>query len=166
MHWRLTQWRSQAAAVVAPGGYMQRLCARQAFQARCWLIAIQNNHSAAGAGCVVAGLASKHNLGPLACACFVGSNRAMGHARRLYESIHPLEEQLVARLDAPLSPLCAVAGLAFDRNADAVSGPWRNFFIGLLGDVAAAEEDVLWPNQVRARLLVPCWCPNQLIPLR
>jgi len=84
------------------------------------------------------------------------------YACRLYESIHPLEEQLVAQLDAPLSPLCAVAGLAFERNADAVSGPWRNFFIGLLGDVAAAEEDVLWPNQVRPRLLEPFQMPVAL----
>ncbi|KAK9824978.1 hypothetical protein WJX81_002512 [Elliptochloris bilobata] len=77
----------------------------------------------------------------------VHQDHATGLAR-LYESIHPLEDDLVAALDTPLTPLCAVAGLAFERNADAVSGAWRNYFIGLLGDVAAAEEDVLWPNQV------------------
>ena len=55
----------------------------------------------------------------------------------------------MAALGAPLAPLCAVAGLAFERHADAVSGPWRNFFVGLLGDVAADEADVLWPNQAR-----------------
>ena len=74
-------------------------------------------------------------------------NRLRDAARRLFESIHPLEDGLVAALDAPLAPLCAVAGLAFERHADAVSGPWRNYFIGLLGDVAADEVDVLWPNQ-------------------
>ena len=60
----------------------------------------------------------------------------------------------MAALGAPLTPLCAVAGLAFERHADAVSGPWRNYFIGLLGDVAADEVDVLWPNQARAA--APC----------
>jgi hypothetical protein len=85
--------------------------------------------------------------------------------RRLYESIHPLEDALVARLGAPLRPLCAVAGLSFERNADVARGAWRNFFVGLLGDVADAEDDVLWPNQVRPHvavmgLLLSRWCGN------
>lgn len=28
------------------------------------------------------------------------------------------------------------------------SGPWRNYFIGVIGTFAPDEDDVLWPNQV------------------
>lgn len=28
------------------------------------------------------------------------------------------------------------------------AGPWRNYFIGVIGTFAPDEDDVLWPNQV------------------
>lgn len=69
-------------------------------------------------------------------------------AHRLFESVSPLLPDLVGRLSADISPFCAVSGLQFGP-ADAAAGPWRNYFVGLVGAVAADEDDILWPNQVR-----------------
>ena len=51
------------------------------------------------------------------------------------------------QLDVELEPFCYTAGLKFE-GSDERAGHWRNFFIGVMGDVDAQEEDVLWPNQV------------------
>jgi hypothetical protein len=66
---------------------------------------------------------------------------------RLFESVTPLLPSVVGRLSADISPFCSAAGLAFSA-ADEAAGPWRNYFVGLVGGVAAEEEDILWPNQV------------------
>ena len=47
-----------------------------------------------------------------------------------------------------LAPLCTADGLTFGALADARAGAWTNYFVGLVGEVAADEEDILWPNQV------------------
>lgn len=70
---------------------------------------------------------------------------------RLHESNVPLSEEVVDELDAELEPFCYTAGLRFE-GSDEKTGYWRNFFIGVVGDVDAQEEDNLWPNQVP----VPC----------
>ena len=64
----------------------------------------------------------------------------------LYESICPLDSAVVEQLRTPLEPLLEVEGLNFNR-CDAQHGAWRNYFMGVVGSIAAAEEDVLWPNQ-------------------
>lgn len=61
----------------------------------------------------------------------------------------PLLPDVVGRLSADITPFCAVEGLSFRGLADSAEGPWRNFFVGLVGSVAAHEDDILWPNQVR-----------------
>lgn len=59
----------------------------------------------------------------------------------------PLLPDVAGQLGADLSPFCAVQGLRFEAGADAAAGPWRNFFVGLVGCVAPHEDDILWPNQ-------------------
>lgn len=57
----------------------------------------------------------------------------------------------MGRLSADIAPFCSVAGMSFSAGAaDAAGGGWRNYFIGLVGSVAADEDDILWPNQVTA----------------
>jgi hypothetical protein len=67
---------------------------------------------------------------------------------RLYDSLLPLEAAVVERLVSPLSPFCSVQGLRFDAFSDVTVGHWHNFFVGVVGDVAVVEDDILWPNQV------------------
>ena len=60
----------------------------------------------------------------------------------------PLSGEVIEQLEGELEPFCYTAGLKFE-GSDERSGPWRNFFIGVVGSVDPQEEDVLWPNQVR-----------------
>lgn len=59
-------------------------------------------------------------------------------------------------LESELQPLCAVAGLSFE-GCDQRSGPWRNYYVGVIGDVDSDEDDVLWPNQVNFHLRLCAW---------
>ncbi|BDA43677.1 hypothetical protein COCOBI_04-6910 [Coccomyxa sp. Obi] len=65
---------------------------------------------------------------------------------RLHESTFPLSPDLVDQLESDLQPFCAVAGLSF-QECDERHGPWRNYYVGVVGDVDSEEDDVLWPNQ-------------------
>ena len=76
-------------------------------------------------------------------------NGVCAAAPRLHESTFAMTEALFGRLEASLVPFCAVAGLRFEEGADERAGPWRSYFVGVIGDVDAEEADVLWPNQVR-----------------
>ena len=74
---------------------------------------------------------------------------------RLFESVTPLLPDLVGRLSGDIAPFCSVPkGMRFTAGgaggADEAGGAWRNFFEGLVGNVAAHEDDILWPNQVGA----------------
>ncbi|PRW33168.1 hypothetical protein C2E21_7814 [Chlorella sorokiniana] len=73
-----------------------------------------------------------------------------GGPAKLFESVSPLLPDLIGRLSADIAPFCSVSGLKFVP-ADAAAGPWRNYFVGLVGAVAADEDDILWPNQVLHR---------------
>lgn len=66
---------------------------------------------------------------------------------RLYESICPLNDQLVQHLTHEFEPFCTVNEMEFDK-ANSMSGPWRNYLVGVVGSIAPDEDDVLWPNQV------------------
>lgn len=70
---------------------------------------------------------------------------------RLHESTFPLSPSLVEELESELKPFCAVAGLRFEE-CDERSGPWRNYYVGIVGDVDSEEHEVLWPNQARPSL--------------
>ena len=67
--------------------------------------------------------------------------------RRVHESTCPVNDAMVEQLTEPLHCFATVEGLAFS-DSDRRTGPWRNYFVGVVGAVAADENDVLWPNQV------------------
>lgn len=72
---------------------------------------------------------------------------------RLHESTFAVTPDLVEELESELKPFCAVAGLSFEE-CDERAGPWRNYYVGVAGDVDADEHEVLWPNQVRQSLIL------------
>ncbi|KAI3431731.1 hypothetical protein D9Q98_004773 [Chlorella vulgaris] len=87
------------------------------------------------------------NVRPLWIAVFQPA--AEGPAK-LFESVVPLLPDLVGRLSSEITPFCSVTGLVFD-GADEAGGGWHNYFVGLVGSVSAAEDEILWPNQVLHR---------------
>ncbi|KAK9829184.1 hypothetical protein WJX72_004367 [[Myrmecia] bisecta] len=66
---------------------------------------------------------------------------------KLYESIMPLHSGIVDLLGEALAPMYEADDLTF-TDCDQRHGHWFNYHIGVVGDVAPEEEDVLWPNQV------------------
>ena len=60
-----------------------------------------------------------------------------------------MDEALVEQLTEPLHCFATTENLAF-TDSDRRHGSWRNYFVGVVGAVAADENDVLWPNQVLA----------------
>lgn len=75
-----------------------------------------------------------------------------GASARLYESVCPLDAATMEALSMPLQPFCIVeAGTMVFSNCDEAAGPWRNYFVGIIGGFAADEDDVMWPNQVLHR---------------
>lgn len=85
------------------------------------------------------------NISPLWISVLVDENTMVA---KLFESIVPIEERLLEKLETPISPFYETEGLAFNTMAEYTSGPWRNFFVGLVGEVSAEEDGNLWPNQV------------------
>jgi hypothetical protein len=81
-----------------------------------------------------------------------------GAAAELFEAAGPLDDAALAAAaaaGAPLAPFYLAPpapGRAFSALADArAPGGWASFFLGAVGGVAAAEDEVLWPNQVLHR---------------
>ncbi|KAG7667933.1 hypothetical protein KSW81_005851 [Nannochloris sp. 'desiccata'] len=70
---------------------------------------------------------------------------------KLYESVVPLQAEILDKMSNDLTPFCSVSGLEFGALADLRYGPWLNYFVGLVGEVAVEEADILWPNQVLHR---------------
>ena len=70
---------------------------------------------------------------------------------KLFESVVPLQPEIVDKVTVDLTPLCSVSGLSFGELADLQHGAWMNYFVGLVGDVAVDEDDILWPNQILHR---------------
>lgn len=66
----------------------------------------------------------------------------------IFESVVPIEDQVVEKLDIHLSPFYETDQLEFEEQAELISGPWRNYFIGIVGEVSVEEDGNLWPNQV------------------
>lgn len=91
----------------------------------------------------------------------------------LYESVVPVEPTVVEKLEMKdswrpfyvlrldeeeadrnryraygLEPDARVPQLTFDEYPEYTSGPWRNYFVGIWGEVAALDEGTLWPNRV------------------
>ena len=40
---------------------------------------------------------------------------------------------------------------------DVAAGAWRSYLIGIVGEVSLDEDDMQWPNQVRAMHTIPCF---------
>jgi hypothetical protein len=70
---------------------------------------------------------------------------------KLFESVVPLQSEILDKMSNDLTPFCSVSGLEFGALADLRYGPWLNYFVGLVGEVAVEEADILWPNQVLHR---------------
>ncbi len=83
---------------------------------------------------------------------------------RLHESTFPLSQDLVDELESDLQPFCAVVGLQF-QECDERHGPWRNYYVGVVGDVGSEEDDVLWPNRASMQAsALPAWHPKCMKP--
>lgn len=78
------------------------------------------------------------------------SVRVDGQTKRssVFESIIPIEEQTVQNIGEDLIPFFESDELVFEEQAEFKSGPWRNYFIGIVGEVSVTEDGNLWPNQV------------------
>ena len=68
---------------------------------------------------------------------------------RLYETVHTLYPDILDHIAAPAEPFCVTEknGLSFS-DPQFSHGPWKGYLVGVVGDVAAKEEDTLWPNRV------------------
>jgi hypothetical protein len=66
----------------------------------------------------------------------------------IFESVVPIEQQVVDKLDSQLTPFYESWDLMFEEQAEFVSGPWRNYFVGIVGEVSVLEDGNLWPNQI------------------
>lgn len=85
------------------------------------------------------------NISPLWISVFVDENTTDA---KLFESVVPIEQSMLDKLEMPLSPFYETEGLAFETMAEYTCGQWRNYFVGLVGEVSAEEDGNLWPNQV------------------
>ncbi|DBA85740.1 TPA: hypothetical protein ACH3X1_005305 [Trebouxia sp. C0004] len=70
---------------------------------------------------------------------------------RLYETVHTLYPEMLDHISDTVEPFCIT-----DKNSMTFSkpqfshGPWKGYLVGVVGDVAAHEDDALWPNRVRS----------------
>lgn len=68
---------------------------------------------------------------------------------RLYETVHTLYPEVLDHIKDTVEPFCIT-----DKNSMTFSkpqfshGPWKGYLVGVVGDVAAHEDDALWPNRV------------------
>ena len=67
---------------------------------------------------------------------------------RLYHTTHPLDDKEFQEKQSQLRPFSKVLDRNFTHKSDATVGSWHNYFIGIVGDVASVEHEVLWPNRV------------------
>ena len=72
----------------------------------------------------------------------------LNNSAKLFESVVPLEDDVLSKVNSQLHPFLEIEGLQFEDLAEMKSGRWRNYFIGLIGEVSSEEDGNLWPNQV------------------
>lgn len=87
----------------------------------------------------------KLNVSPLWISVFVDHKAKKSS---IFESIIPIEDKVVENVDIQMKPFYETDELVFEEQAELKSGPWRNYFIGIVGEVSAIEDGNLWPNQV------------------
>ena len=71
---------------------------------------------------------------------------------RLYETVHTVHTEVLEHIAAGVQPFCYAEGMIF-RNPKFSHGPWKGYLVGAVGDIAASEDDALWPNRVSNSLL-------------
>lgn len=69
-----------------------------------------------------------------------------GHAR-LYETVHTVYPELLQHITTAVEPFCHAEGMTFS-NPKFSHGPWKGYLVGAVGEVAASEDDALWPNRI------------------
>ncbi len=82
---------------------------------------------------------------------------------RLYETVHTLYPEVLDHISDTVEPFCIT-----DKNSMTFSkpqfshGPWKGYLVGVVGDVAAHEDDALWPNRVCSLLssVISIQCQN------
>jgi len=88
------------------------------------------------------------NVRPLWISVYVEESAGVA---KLFESVVPIQTEIMDRISVDLTPFYSVTGMDFGSQADLCFGPWVNYFVGLVGDVAADDADILWPNQLQHR---------------
>ena len=68
---------------------------------------------------------------------------------RLYETVHTLCPEVLQHISATVEPFCITEknSMTFSRPQFS-HGPWKGYLVGAVGDVAAHQDDALWPNRV------------------
>lgn len=66
---------------------------------------------------------------------------------RLYETVHSLQPEVLQHIPEAVEPFCLAEGMTFGK-PQISHGPWKGYLVGVVGNVAAEEDDVLWPNRV------------------
>ena len=65
----------------------------------------------------------------------------------MYETVHCLQPEVLEHVPQTVQPFCLVEGMTFGKPQFS-HGPWKGYLVGVVGDVAAEEDNVLWPNRV------------------
>lgn len=66
---------------------------------------------------------------------------------RLYETVHSLQPEVLEHIPQAVQPFCLAEGMTFGKPQFS-HGSWKGYLVGVVGDVAAEEDNVLWPNRV------------------
>lgn len=71
----------------------------------------------------------------------------------MFHSEYPLDDEVFLERHLELHGFYEISGRNFTHQSDSSVGNWHNYFIGVIGDLASDENEVLWPNRVRPYLL-------------
>lgn len=65
----------------------------------------------------------------------------------MYETVHCLQAEVLEHIPQTVQPFCLAEGMTFGKPQFS-HGSWKGYLVGVVGDVAAEEDNVLWPNRV------------------
>ena len=61
--------------------------------------------------------------------------------------MHTVYPDLLEHITTAVEPFCHAEGMTFS-NPKFSHGAWKGYLVGAVGEVAASEDDALWPNRV------------------
>lgn len=61
--------------------------------------------------------------------------------------MHSLQPEVLEHIPEAVQPFCLAEGMTFVKPQFS-HGAWKGYLVGVVGDVAAEEDNVLWPNRV------------------